>query len=615
MDTDLLSLLRSRFQATLAAAFGPEYAHSDPLLRWSDGKFGDVQCNAAMALAKPLGMKNRDVAGIIVPHLALDDLCEPLTEKSIAGPGFINVRLKNATLDRQLHTLVSDSRLNVPLAHPAQKVVVDYCGANIAKQMHVGHLRSTVIGDCLARVLAFLRHEVIRQNHVGDWGLQMGMVAHAVDKAGLSSSELTLEEIEQLYREINAKQEADPALRAELIEETRKLQQTPKSQLVGWQRARELTLAAVHDVFRTLDVTMTPADERGESFYSEQYAPMIAELRQRGLAVETAGAIGIFPPGFKNQDGDPRPFLIQSRDGTYQYATFDLAAICYRVQHLHAERIIYTHDSRQAEHFAMLFAVARLVGYAIPGAPVGPVSSASETQNSQLTTQNSPTPNPQPPTPAVQLDFAPFGTVLGENNRPLKTRTGENVKLADLIAEAEKRALDVVQEKNPDLPPAKQLAVAHAVAIGALKYADLSTERVKDYVFSWDRMLALKGNTAPYLQYAYTRIQSIFRKANADGKLLEKATLHVGEPTERALAIELLQFPDVVEAVADRLEPHRLCNYLYDLATLFSGFYEACPVLSADAAVRDSRLALCDLTGRTLKLGLDLLGIAVMEAM
>jgi arginyl-tRNA synthetase len=497
------------------------------------------------------------------------------------------------TLGRAAAALHEDERLGVPAADSPQRIIVDYCGANVAKPMHVGHLRSLIIGDCFARVFAFLGHEVLRRNHIGDWGLQMGMIAHAIAEAGLNPADLTLDRLETLYRDVNRHKEADPIFARQLADETRKLQGTPKTDLAGWQKARQLTLDDVHHAFRRLGVLLVESDVQGESAYSDDFAPMVADLTARGLAVDTEGAIGVFTPELarrsKGKDGqdrveEPPPFRVVSRDGTYQYATFDLAAIRHRVQHLRAQRVVYTHDSRQAEHFAQLFAVAHKVGYAPP---------------------------------EVVLEFAPFGTVLGEDNRPLKTRTGENVKLSALLDEAEARALTVVQDKNPDLTPVQQTAVAHAVAIGAIKYADLSSERVRDYVFSWDRMLALKGNTAPYLQYAYARIQSIFRKGGAPAPAARlEQPLTLTTPEERGLVIRLAQFADAVTAVAERLEPHRLCTYLYELATQFSAFYEACPVLKAeDARVRADRLRLANLTARTLAQGLGLLGITVLGEM
>ncbi len=417
---------------------------------------------------------------------------------------------------------------------------------------------------------------------------------------------MTLRDLERLYKQINKASE-DPAVRRQMADRTRILQNTPKDQLIAWRQVRELTLTAAQTLYERLDVTLKPEDVRGESFYSDRYAPMIEELRASGHAKETEGAIGLFPPGFTNREGEPRPFIIQSRDGSYQYPTFDLAALMFRVKELKATRLIYTHDSRQAEHFAMLFAVAKMLGL------------------DRVDDQ------------AVEFEYAPFGTVLGEDGKPLKTRSGENVKLADLIDEAEQRAMTLVTEKNPDLPEKDRREVAHAVGIGAVKYADLSKDRTSDYVFSWDKMLAMDGNTGPYLQYAHARICSIFRKAaeeNGDSPVIPatvidmpggvstqpltrsvRTDIQLQTPQELALAKHLLRFGETIDLVSRDLKPHILCQYLYDLAVLFSSFYENCPVLKAEGDLRQSRLALCDLVARTLALGLDLLGIRHPEQM
>lgn len=577
MET-ITAQLAAAFRAAIMSAIGID---ADPVITVAQNdKFGDYQSNAAMGLAKALSDKTgrksspRAIAEQIKAKL---DLGPMASEVSLAGPGFINVRLSPTWLAERLHEAQRDGRLGVSPAASPQRVVVDYSGPNIAKQMHVGHLRSTIIGDCIARTLAFIGHQVIRQNHIGDWGLQMGMVTWAVEQAGRPLG--GLDELEQMYRQVNKASE-DPAVRQQMIERTKRLQQTPKDQLVHWQQVRKLTLDAAQELYRRLDVSLTPADVRGESDYSDQYAPMIQQLRKSGVAVETQGAIGIFPPGFTNKEGEPRPFIVQSRDGSYQYPTFDLAAIRFRITQLGAQRIIYTHDSRQAEHFAMLFAVARMLGL------------------------------------EARMEYAPFGTVLGEDGKPLKTRTGENVKLADLIDEAEQRAYALVSQKSPELPEDQRRTIAHIVGVGAVKYADLCKDRTSDYVFSWDKMLAMDGNTAPYLQYACARIRSIFRKASEeDQQLAREAQMTLTSPQELALGKHLLRLGEIVELVARELKPHHLCTYLYELATRFSGFYENCPVLQSDRPLRSSRLALCDLTARTLATGLELLGIGHPEQM
>jgi len=574
--------LESRFVTAFAKAFGTELADADPMIRPSqDTKFGDYQSNAAMGLAKKLGKKPRDVADLIVRNLDIADMC---AEPEIAGPGFINLRLKPEWLAQTLQENLRDSRLGVEKTPSAEKIVVVYSGPNIAKEMHVGHLRSSIIGDTIARVFEFVGHDVIRQNHIGDWGLQMGMVTYAVEQ---SNEPLThLGQLEQMYRQVN-KATQDPAVRATMIQKTKELQQTPKSELKAWQQVREMTLNSAQNLYSRLGVSLTPDDVRGESFYSDDYGPMIEELKSKGIARETEGAIGIFPPGFTNKDGDPRPFIIQSRDGTFQYPTFDLAALRFRVTRLGATRIVYTHDSRQAEHFAMLFAVAKLLGL-------------DRVNNHE-----------------VRFDYVTFGTVLGEDGKPLKTRSGENVKLAELIDEAERRAFDQVTRKNPELPEDQRRMIAHAVGVGALKYADLSQNRTSDYIFSYDKMLAMEGNTAPYLMYAYARIKSIERKGDINpDDLPHEARIMLGEPAEIALAKKILQFSDAVLDVAENLRPNIITSYLYDLSQAFSSFYENCPVLKApDQTTKVSRLLLCDLTARTLKLGLGLLGIQTLEQM
>jgi arginyl-tRNA synthetase len=578
----IIHQLDTAFRAAITAALGLD---ADPQLSVAqNGKFGDYQANAAMGLAKRLtettGEKTnpRAVAEKIKAKL---DLGEMSGEISIAGPGFINVRLEPAWVAKQLRSVAKDHRLGIEPVSDPRRIVIDYSGPNIAKEMHVGHLRSTIIGDCFVRTLSFLGHEVIRQNHIGDWGLQMGMVTFALEQEGATDRPLALGDLERMYKRINAASE-DPAVRKQMAERTRALQQTPKDQLIAWKKVRELTLASAQDIYRQLGVTLTEADVRGESAYSNEYGPMIEMLRLRGLAKETEGAVGIFPPGFINRDGEPRPFIIQSRDGSYQYPTFDLAALTYRVEALRAQRIIYTHDSRQAEHFDMLFAVARMIGLA--------------------------------PEDQVRLEFASFGTILGADGKPLKTRKGENVKLKDLLAEAEERVYGVVAEKNRELPEEQRRKVAHAVGIGAVKYADLSKDRTSDYVFAWDKMLSLEGNTGPYLQYAYARIRSIFRKAGASSET-STAQVILGTPFELTLAKHILRLGEIVELVARELKPHHLCSYLYELATKFSSFYENCPVLQADEVTRASRLILCQATAKTMALGLNLLGIEHPEQM
>jgi arginyl-tRNA synthetase len=577
--------LDAAFRTAIQAAFGMD---ADPLIGPSQNdKFGDYQSNAAMGLAKQVSEKTgqktnpRQVAEQIVEMLDLADIA---TEKpTIAGPGFINVKLSPTWLAGVATAQATDERLGIPLAAAQSKVVVDYSGPNIAKEMLVHHLRSTVIGDAFVRVLSATGNDVIRQNHIGDWGLQMGMVTFALEQSGAAAESFTLADLAQLYKKIS-KDSDEPTVRRQMAERTSVLQNTPKDQLHAWRRVRELTLTAAQQVYGRLGVLLTPDDVRGESDYSDDYAPMVESLIAEGQARESDGAIGIFPPGFVNRDGEPRPFIVRSRDGSFQYPTYDLAALRYRVTALRATRVIYTHDTRQAEHFAMLFAVAKALGW--------------DNVDGQQ----------------ARFEYAPFGAVLGEDGKPFKTRKGESVKLEDLLDEAEERAMAIVEQKNPSLPDEQKKAIAKAIGIGAVKYSDLSKDRVSDYVFSWDKMLAMEGNTAPYLQYVYARIRSIFRKAGVTAAI-DPSTIRLDSPYEQALAKHLARFGETVEAVARELKPHMLCTYLYDLASRFSSFYENCPVLQSDDATKMSRLAICDLTAKVMARGLDLLGIEHPEQM
>jgi arginyl-tRNA synthetase len=577
--------LTDRFSAAITAAFGDEHAQIDPLIRPSaNPKFGDYQANVAMSLAKQLEQKPRDVAQAIANNLQIADLVE---KTDIAGPGFINLTIKPDTLSEQLRSMASDEHLGIAQAGYPQTVVVDYSSPNVAKQMHVGHLRSTVIGDAIARVLAVQGHSVIRQNHLGDWGTQFGML---IERLVLDQSEAeaaktvhTFADLEAFYIEAKQQFDSDPTFARRSRERVVKLQSGDDITLKLWDQFVKASAVRFGSIYERLDVLLTRDDIRGESFYNDRLAAVVADLEQSGALCISDGAKVVFPEGFKDRDGRPLPLIVQKSDGGYLYATTDLAAARYRIGELGADRIIYVTDARQSQHFAMVYATLRRVGWAPDN---------------------------------VQLEHVAFGTILGKDNRPFKTRDGGTVKLIDLLDEAEQRAAAVIEQKNPDLPADQRTAIAHAVGIGALKYADLSSDRIKDYVFDWDRMLALEGNTAPYLQNAYVRIRSIFRKGQIESASIDAGTIAIAEPSERALAIRLLQFPGVIAAVADSLEPHRLCTYLYELAAIFHQFYENCPVLkAADPATRDSRLAICDLVARTLNCGLDLLGIEVVEQM
>jgi arginyl-tRNA synthetase len=576
----LEDLIASRVRDAIASGLDAGLADVDPLIRpTQDPRFGDFQANVAMSLAKRLGRKPREVAEAIVGSLDLRGLA---AQAEIAGPGFINVRADDALLARLVgEAAVDRARLGVPQATDPATVVVDYSGPNVAKEMHVGHLRSTVIGDSLARVLAFLGHRVIRQNHVGDWGTQFGLlIEHLLDPEPRGASTTAPTSLTEHYRAASARDAAEPAFAERARKRVVALQAGDPETRAAWKRLVDASAEEFEAVYRRLAVQLGLDDIRGESAYNERLPAVVADLRAHGLARESEGALCVFPDGFKTKDGEPLPLIVQKSDGGYLYATTDLAALRYRVAELGARRLVYVTDARQRQHFEMVFATARAAGW-VPD--------------------------------DVRLDHVVFGSVLGEDGKPFKTRSGDTVRLIDLLDEAEERALAIVGEKNPELSAAERARVAHAVGVGAIKYADLASDRVKDYVFSWTRMLAMDGNTAPYLQYAYARIRSIFRKAGVVAAPAAAVTLVA--PQERALALVLLGFEGVVDAVARTLEPHRLCTYLYEVATAFSAFYEACPVVQADPATRDSRLVLCDVTARTLATGLDLLGIETLDRM
>ncbi len=573
--------LGQRFVSAIEAAFG---FPSDPLIGLSQNdKFGDYQSNAAMGLARIITEKTgqkitpRAVAEKIREKLDLSPLA---AEVSIAGPGFINVKLDPVWLARQLQAVVADDRLGIPRSENPQTVVVDYSGPNIAKQMHVGHLRSTIIGDAISRVLDFQDHRVIRQNHLGDWGTQFGMLITHLRSLNQGSGESHIADLEDFYRAAKKRFDDDPAFQDEARRTVVRLQAGNAQERAAWARIVDETRRHFQPLYEAMAVKLQPQDERGESFYNPFLAGVVSELKAQGLAVESDGAVVVFVDG-----PDKTPLIIEKTGGGYLYGTTDLAAIRYRVSELHADRIIYTHDSRQAQHFDQVFRTAANAGWTNGG--------------------------------QVKLEYAPFGTMLGEDGKPFKTRSGETVKLKDLLDEARVRALSIVEQKNLEMPERQKALIAEKVGIGAVKYSDLSKDRISDYVFSWDKMLAMDGNTAPYLQYAFARIQAIFRKAQGAGLLSSKpAPINLDSPFELILAKHLLRLVDVIELVGRELKPHHLCTYLYELASKFSSFYENCPVLQApDAKARESRLALSDATRRTLALGLDLLGIDHPEQM
>ncbi len=574
---DPKSELSTRFRAALAAAFGDELASTDPLIRPSS--FGDFQANLAMSLARTLGRPPREVAAAIVEHLEVDDLCERV---EVSGPGFVNLTLRSDWIAEQANALAADERLGVAPAAAPETVVVDYSGPNVAKEMHVGHLRSTAIGDALARLLGFLGHRVIRQNHIGDWGAPFGMLIEQLVDMGAAEpgAELSVSDLNLFYQQAREQYDGDPDFAERARRRVVALQAGDPTTLALWRQLFDESMRHFRAIYDRLDVLLTDEDIDAESRYNPVLPEVVAELEAKGLTEVSQGALCVFPPGFTGRDGERLPLLVRYSHGGYGYATTDLAAVRMRVREFGATRLVYVVGSPQALHFSMVFAAGRMAGW-LDG---------------------------------HRAEHAQFGSVLGGDGKMLRTRSGDPIKLIDLLDEADQRAAKIVEDRS-ELDPLARSTVAHAVAMGALKYFDLSFQRERDYVFDWDRMLAFDGNTGPYLQYAVTRIRSIFRRAGIDDQQASSGRIVLDQPAERALALALLGLGEAIEAVAATMEPHRLCTYLFDLATAFTDFYEACPVLQADEPTRGSRLALCALVARTLTLGLDLLGIQVPERM
>lgn len=543
-----------------------------------DKSHGDFASNVAMMLAKPAGMKPRDIAAKLIEALPADP---SVSKVEIAGPGFLNFFQNTAALAQRLDAALADARLAIGKAGPAQRVVIDLSSPNLAKEMHVGHLRSTIIGDAVGRVLAFLGDEVILQNHVGDWGTQFGMLLAYLEEQPVAA-ETELADLEQFYRAAKRRFDDSPEFAERARELVVKLQAGDADCLRLWHRFNEVSLAHCQAVYDRLNVRLTPADIRGESAYNSELPGIVEALDQAGLLSESEGAQCVFLEQFKNAEGNPLPVIVQKAGGGYLYATTDLAAMRYRSQQLKADRVLYFVDQRQALHFQMAFEVARRAGFVHAG---------------------------------MELEHMGFGTMNGADGRPFKTRDGGTVKLIELLDEAEQRAYALVKGKNPDLDEAELRQIARAVGIGAVKYADLSKHRTSDYSFNFEQMLSFEGNTAPYLLYAYTRVASVFRKLGVgidqlDGQIVLEAE------QEQALGARLAQFGEVLNGVGEKGVPHLLCSYLYDLAGLFSSFYEHCPILGAESeAQRQSRLRLAGLTGRTLKQGLELLGLETLERM
>ena len=603
--TSAIDILEERISAAMTAATGQKgcTAHVRPA---TDPKFGDYQANGVMALAREIKTDPRKLAEQVVENLNVDDICET---PEVAGPGFINLRLKAEFLADELLEVNKDSRnrLGIESASKPKTIVVDFSCPNIAKQMHVGHLRSTIIGDCICRTLEFLGHKVIRQNHIGDWGTQFGMLCAYIERKAMQALNgevmgvipVHLSEFEVFYREAKELYEKDEAFRSRSRDAVVGLHSGEQTWMGRWEALVAQSAKHYQEVYDRLSVTLRAEDIRGESAYKDELQGVVEDLKKQGLAKESDGAICVFPEGFKNKEGEPLPFIVQKSDGAYLYATTDLAALRYRVTGIEyegkvykADKIIYVTDARQKLHFEMLFAVARMAGWAKD---------------------------------KTELMHVMFGSVLGEDGTPLKTREGENVKLKELLDEAVERAKAVVEEKNPDLPSDKKdeiaKAVGKAVGIGAVKYADFSNNRTSDYVFSFDKMLAMDGNTAPYMQYAYARIKSIERKAqtrDVDIKTELAGVKHLSltEPSELDLAKHLIRYGEAIQAAISDYRPNYLTGYLYELAQKFSGFYTNCPVLDAGPDKRPTRLLLCDLTAETIRHGLsELLGIEVVEQM
>ena len=603
--------------------------------------FGDFQINGVMGAAKKAKQNPRELAQKVAEVLADNAVIE---SAEVAGPGFINLRLRPEFLAQNIQTALNDARFGVAKTDKPQTVVIDYSSPNLAKEMHVGHLRSSIIGDSISRVLEFMGNTVIRQNHVGDWGTQFGMLVAYLVEQQKDNAAFELADLEQFYRAAKVRFDEDPAFADTAREYVVKLQGGDETVLALWKQFVDISLSHAQAVYDTLGLKLRPEDVAGESTYNNDLQPVVDDLAQKGLAVEDDGAKVVFLDEFKNKEGEPAAFIVQKQGGGFLYASTDLACLRYRVGTLHADRLLYVVDHRQALHFEQLFTTSRKAGY-LPE--------------------------------DVKAEFIGFGTMMGKDGKPFKTRSGDTVKLVDLLDEAINRAEQVVKEKNPKWQLTTELEdglkkissltnsdnlknklkynlenkkleitlendvvyhlpidkidkivrgaeeytdtalsdaekIARVVGIGAVKYADLSKNRTSDYVFDWDAMLSFEGNTAPYLQYAYTRVQSVFRKA---GEWDATAPTVLTEPLEKQLAAELLKFEDVLQSVADTAYPHYLAAYLYQIATLFSRFYEACPILKSEGATRNSRLQLAKLTGDTLKQGVELLGIDVLDVM
>jgi len=545
-------------------------------------EFGDYQANGIMGAAKKLKMNPRELATQVVKQLEQNKEITDLVEQfEIAGPGFINIHLKNTWLANQIEQTLKADNLSIEKTNNPDIVVIDYSAPNLAKEMHVGHLRSTIIGDAISRVLEFLGHKVIRQNHVGDWGTQFGMLLTYMDEHLEDTGFVTkqLADLEKFYQAAKIRFDEDEEFAKTARENVVKLQSGDEKSLILWRQFIDTSLNHCDEIYKILNVKLKREDVAPESQYNNDLANVITDLDKAGLLTEDQGAQCIFLEEFKGKDDSIIPMIVQKSDGGYLYATTDLAALRYRHNELGMTRGLYLVDARQSLHLKQVYVVGKKAGF-VPE--------------------------------STSLEHMAFGTMMGKDGTPFKTRTGGTVKLIDLLKEAQQRAFDLVSSKNPDLDEITRKEIANTVGIGAVKYADLSKNRTSDYIFNWDTMLSFEGNTAPYLQYAYARIQSIFRKA---GEINNSAEIVLAEPAERLLATKLLQFSEAIEVVAKDGTPNFLCNYLFEVAGNFMSFYEACPIMKANESTKQSRLKLVQLTADTLKTGLDLLGIDVMERM
>ena len=571
--TSTYDLLASRLQN----AFDSVAPGADPVLRPSDRS--DYQANGVMALAKQVGKPPREVAELVVGALDLSDIATV----EIAGPGFLNLNLSTKVFNSQLHELSSDARLGLEKTSSPKTVVIDYSAPNVAKEMHVGHLRSTVIGDALARMNRFAGNTVIARNHIGDWGTPFGMlIEHLLDLGeDKAVAELSIGDLDTFYKGAREKFEANDDFKQRSRLRVVALQGGDKETLRLWKILVDQSVAYFAEVYKKLDVTLTPDDNVGESFYNDMLDDVVKDLTAKGLITDSDGALCVFPPGFVNRDDEPLPMIVQKRDEGFGYAATDLAAIRNRVSGLKADEILYVVGTPQAQHFDMLYAVARMAGW-LP--------------------QN------------VRCEHVSFGHVLGPDRKMFKSRSGGTVKLVGLLDEAIERADAALVARGSELSEPDRILLATDIARAAIKYTDLSTERQRDYIFDLDRMLAFEGDTGPYLQYAHARLRSIFRRLDAPFSASD-ATFALESPQERQLALGLLALPEAFDVAFSTLQPHKLCTYLFDLAQRFTTFYEACPVLSSEGALRAERLALCELTARTLELGLSLLGIAAPQQM